>query len=134
MSVPSKDIIANLIRQAKVAAGKAYAPYSQFKVGTALLAAGNKIFTGANIENVSYGLSICAERVAVFKAVSSGVKTLKSIVVYSVGKEFPVPCGACLQVLAEFNPKLEIILVNGKKQIKKKNLQDLLSEPFGLKG
>ena len=125
--------IQELIQQARLAGEKAYAPYSKFKVGAALLTGSGKIFSGGNIENASYGLSICAERVAVFKAVSGGEVKLKLMVIYADTEELTAPCGACRQVLAEFNPKLEIILVNKKGEMKAFNLEKLLPEPFGLK-
>ncbi len=97
-------------------AEKAYCPYSNFKVCAVLETADGRKFVGVNVENASYGLTICAERVAVFKAVSEGFKKFKRILVYSPNA-MPYPCGACRQVLAEFCPdgELEVIVSDGKK-------------------
>jgi cytidine deaminase len=118
--------IEKLIKHAQQAARFAYAPYSKFKVGAAILTDKGKIYTGANIENASYGLTICAERVALFKAVSEGAKQLKTIAIYTNTKEFTAPCGACRQVLAEFNPHMYIVLINRKGAIKQFSLSALL--------
>ncbi len=125
--------IQELILQARNAREKAYAPYSKFKVGAALLTGTGKIYNGGNVENSSYGLSICAERVAILKAVSAGELKLKLMVIYTDTEELTSPCGACRQVLSEFNPKLEVILVNKKGEMKALNLEKLLPEPFGFK-
>ncbi len=118
-----------LIEEAKKAAENAYAPYSNFKVGAAVLVCG-KIFTGCNIENSSYGLSICAERVAIFKAVCDGCKDIERIAVYA--KKMPYPCGACLQVMAEFcDGDCEIIVTDGEK-VEKYKLFELLPKRFKL--
>lgn len=96
-----------LLRQAKRAAENAYAPYSGFPVGAALLADDGTIFTGCNMENASYGLTICAERVALGKAVSEGVRRFKALAVWAPIARWP--CGACLQCLAEFASDLRIL-------------------------
>jgi cytidine deaminase len=129
-----KSQVKPLIRLAKRITKFAYAPYSKFKIGCVLLTKKGKIFTGANIENASYGLTICAERVAIFKAVSEGYsKSIKTIIIYSDRSEFIYPCGACRQVLAEFNPNIELILVNGKDQVKCLNLAQLFPFAFNKK-
>ncbi len=125
--------IQELVQMAKLAADKAYAPYSKFKVGAAVLTASGKIYSGCNVENASYGLSICAEQVAVVKAVSSGEIKLKIMVIFTDTEALTPPCGACRQVVAEFNPRLEIILVNKKGAMKALNMDKLLVEPFQLK-
>ncbi|ADD09200.1 cytidine deaminase [Candidatus Aciduliprofundum boonei] len=118
-----------LIEYAKKAADNAYAPYSNFRVGAAVLACG-RIFTGCNIENSSYGLTICAERVAIFKAVSEGCKNIEKIAVYA--EKMPYPCGACLQVMAEFcDEECEITLTDGEK-VEKYYLSRLLPKRFKL--
>ena len=120
-----------LIEAAVKAKEKAYAPYSNFHVGAALLSDG-KIFTGFNIENASYSLTICAERVAAVKAVTDGSKNFDKIAIASDGENFIVPCGACLQFLAEFSKDMEVILVNAKGDFKVTTLKVLLPSPFSL--
>src|SRR5438067_13222866 len=104
--------IANLIEVAKEARLRAYAPYSRFQVGAALLAADGRIFSGSNVENISFGLTCCAERVAIFSAIAAGVSVFKEIVIVSDSREPVSPCGACRQVMAEFAPSLEVTSVN----------------------
>jgi len=87
---------------------QAYAPYSKFSVGAALLGADGRVFAGCNVENASYGLCICAERNAVFAAVASGAQSFRAIAIVSSAQEPVTPCGACRQVLAEFAPSFEV--------------------------
>lgn len=117
-----------LVQAAQEAQKNAYAPFSRFKVGAALLTTDNKITLGCNIENASYGLTVCAERVAIFKAVSEGYKKFKAIAV--VTSDCSYPCGACLQVMAEFSPNITVILSNGKSRTKILKLKDLLPKAF----
>ncbi len=119
-----------IIRSAIAARKKAYAPYSKFKVGAAIETKDGRIYTGCNVENASYGLSICAERVAVTKAVSEGAKRFKRIVI--VTKNATTPCGACRQFLMEFNPDLEIIFADPKGRSNKTTLSKLLPRAFNL--
>jgi cytidine deaminase len=100
----------NLVRAALDARRHAYAPYSHFAVGAALLTVDGEIVTGVNVENASYGMTICAERAAVFAAVSRGSREFEAIAIATPGGH--APCGACRQVLAEFAPDLVVILVN----------------------
>jgi cytidine deaminase len=123
---------AQLILAARQAQQQAYAPYSNFQVGAALLTADGEIFTGANIENASFGLTICAERVAVFKAVFTGQRNFAALAVSSSGAGFVYPCGACLQVLAEFSPHIKIIISNENNEFREYLLQDLLPQIFSL--
>jgi cytidine deaminase len=119
-----------LIGAAKKAAKHAYAPYSRFKVGAAILTNSGGVYSGCNVENASYGLTICAERAAVFNAVAAGDNRLEIIAV--VSENGSTPCGACRQVLAEFNPDLRIILGNPESVgFSEMSLSDLLPEPFG---
>ncbi len=120
-----------LIQQAKLTRNKAYSPYSRFAVGAALLTREGQLYTGCNIENGSYGLTICAERVALFKAISEGEQDFLKIAIITDRDNLVPPCGACLQVFAEFAPpEFEIILsnVNGKYQLC--ILQEFLPHPF----
>lgn len=100
-----------LLALARAAARKAYAPYSRFQVGAALLASDGSVFTGCNVENSSYGLAMCAERVAIGKAVSEGKRSFAAIAVVALGKRGKGvrPCGACRQVMAEFGAKTRVI-------------------------
>ncbi len=129
--VNMKRILEILVDKAKEARKNAYAPYSKFKVGAAVLADNNEIYTGVNVENASYGLTICAERVAVFKAVSEGAKQIKAVAIVA-DTDAPVPpCGACRQVILEFATKeCKIVMANlqGKKMIK--TIDELLPYSF----
>lgn len=119
-----------LLQRASQARNTAYAPYSKFHVGAALLGTCGEVFTGCNVENASYGLAICAERTAVFKAVSEGVKSFSAIAISVTNGGSP--CGACRQVLNEFNPKMKIYLgdENGTL-IRETVLDELLPDAFG---
>jgi len=118
----------DLIAKAMKAREQAYAPYSHFTVGAALLARSGRVYTGCNVENASYGLSVCAERVAVFKAVSEGERDFEALAV--VTEKGVTPCGACRQVLMEFGDDIQVIVadVTGRYQVL--SLQELLPEAF----
>lgn len=122
-----------LIEQAIASIKNSYSPYSRFKVGVAAMTKDNSIFTGTNIENISYSLTICAERVAVAKAVSEGHRQITAIAIASNKKAFIPPCGACRQFLAEFCKDMSIILVKSKSEIKIFKLTELLPENFDIK-
>ncbi len=123
----------NLIEKALEASKYAYTPYSHYQVGAAILTKDNNIYTGCNIENASYGLTICAERVAIFKAISEGEKEIKAIAVITNDEEYAKPCGSCLQVMAEFmKDDATIILANKNKEYIVKTLKELLPEAFRL--
>jgi cytidine deaminase len=118
-----------LIEAAIAVRQQAYAPYSQFLVGAALLTDDGDIFTGCNVENISYGLTICAERVAVGTAVAAGQQSYQAIAIASANG--CTPCGACRQVLAEFRPDLPILLVNAESgAVAKTTLAKLLPGQF----
>ncbi|OYD13771.1 cytidine deaminase [candidate division WOR-3 bacterium JGI_Cruoil_03_44_89] len=119
-----------LIQKAKEARKYAYAPYSGIKIGAAISTKGGKIFTGCNVENASFGLTICAERVAIAKAVSEGNCDFEHLVL--VSDDFVYPCGACRQVLSEFVEDMRITLVNGGGETKDTNLRKLLPFPFSI--
>ncbi len=118
-----------LIEAAKTAISRAYAPYSGYKVGAAVLAAG-KIYSGVNVENASYGLTMCAERAAVTAAVSDGAKKMEAVAI-AVERGSPSPCGACRQVLREFAEDMDIILVAGDGTVRDTTLTRLLPDSFG---
>lgn len=116
---------------AKEVMKNAYSPYSKFQVGAALLTANGTVYTGCNVENSSYGATICAERNAIFQAVANGEREFVKIAICCSEDRFPVPCGMCLQVMQEFNDELEIIL-SDHLTIKKFKLKDFLPLPFKL--
>jgi cytidine deaminase len=125
--------IDKLIEKAKTVQVNAYSPYSHYKVGAAILTAKGNIFTGANVENCSYGGTICAERSAICTAVSSegNEMRLKAVCVITASSPPAPPCGLCLQVLAEFgDDELSIILTNNKGEVEKTSLINLLGRPF----
>ncbi len=119
-----------LLRSAKEAQKKAVAPFSNFPVGAALQTKSGKIYSGCNIENSTYGLTICAERVALYKAISEGESEFDSMVITAETQEFCPPCGACRQVLIEFAPDLAIILLNAAGETKDTSISELLPEAF----
>ncbi len=118
-----------LIEEAIEAREHSYSPYSRFKVGAALKSKSGKIYTGTNVENASYGLTVCAERTAVYKAVSQGEREFEALAIFTDTEDLTPPCGACRQVLWEFSRDLVVILANSnEKKILK--LSDLLPLPF----
>jgi cytidine deaminase len=121
---------AELIARATAARDLAYAPYSGFAVGAALLARDGRVFTGCNVENASYGLAVCAERVALFKAVSEGAREFARLAVVAGAEAFVSPCGACRQVLWEFAPDLVVISADLKGRVRRWTLRELLPDPF----
>jgi cytidine deaminase len=119
-----------LISAATEAAKHSYSPYSNFRVGAALLSKSGKIYTGCNVENASYGLANCAERTAVFKAISEGERDFEMMAISSVGGVYP--CGACRQVLNEFAPDLKLVLGDFERNLTgETSLRDLLPNAFG---
>lgn len=122
----------DLIAAAEQARKHAYAPYSQYAVGAAVRAANGKIYTGSNIENASYGLTICAERVALASAAAAGERQFEALAI-SAGKESPgMPCGACRQFMAEwFDNEVPVVSVSSQGQQKQMTFGELLPEAFG---
>ncbi|HAI21696.1 MAG TPA: cytidine deaminase [Clostridiales bacterium UBA8153] len=120
-----------LVKLARLARERAYAPYSQFRVGAALLA-GGQAFSGANVENASYGLTVCAERTAAMAAVSAGLRQFEVLVVVTGGTEPSPPCGACLQVLAEFGQGMTVVLAGPHGVHGSYRLEQLLPYAFTL--
>ncbi len=119
-----------LIEKATAMLERSYSPYSHFPVGAALECEDGAVFTGCNIENASYGLTICAERTAAFKAVSEGHRKFKRIVIAGRCDDYCWPCGACRQVLYEFGPNMEVICLNKNGEAARMSLQELL--PHGV--
>ena len=118
-----------LLEQARRARAHAYAPFSRFSVGAALLTRTGRVFTGCNVENISFGLTICAERVAVFSAVAAGERSFETLAIVAESKSALVPCGACRQVLAEFAPNLRIVSGQMEGDGVEFDLGDLLPMP-----
>jgi cytidine deaminase len=126
----SSELRQKLIDLAQEAREKAYAPYSSYRVGAALLTASGKFFTGCNVESAAYPTCMCAERVAVFKAVSEGEREFVAMAV--VSSNGGTPCGACRQVLAEFGLETKLVIADGKGHIKlEADLAELLPVAFG---
>jgi cytidine deaminase len=119
-----------LLAAALAARQHAHAPYSHFLVGAALEDAGGRIHTGCNIENATYGLTVCAERVAVFKAMSEGVREFRRIAVAADTETLTPPCGACRQILWEFCGDIEVILVNPRGKSETLRMKDLFPRAF----
>ncbi|MCF6461071.1 cytidine deaminase [Clostridium sp. Cult3] len=120
----------HLIKKALEAQQKAYVPYSHFKVGAAVLTENGEIYTGCNIEIASYSPTLCAERTAIFKAVSEGHKKIKAIAVVG-DSDFTYPCGVCRQVIREFGKDAIIIVANSEDEYREYNLDELLPYSFG---
>lgn len=124
-----------LIAMARDAMDGAYAPYSGYRVGAVAYTESGDAYTGCNIENASYGLTVCAERVAIWKAISEGAEQIVAIVIAVDDAEMPRPCGACLQVMAEFVPEgqaLQVVTVRGDGSYESLTLEDYLPMPFHL--
>ena len=124
--MPQSNSLVSLEKAARKVRERAHAPYSKFQVGAALESTSGKVFTGCNVENISYGLTICAERNAVFAAVAAGVRSFRRILVVADSKEPVSPCGACRQVLSEFSENMEIICINLQNQKFRAKLSSLL--------
>lgn len=119
-----------LLEMAREARERAYVPYSRFKVGAALLCKDGTVVTGCNIENASYGLTCCAERTAIFKAVSEGRRDFEAIAVIGDTEGVCAPCGACRQVMAEFAPNMRVIIGNLRGQVVTMSVSEMLPLAF----
>ncbi|MBM7867993.1 cytidine deaminase [Heliobacterium gestii] len=130
--VPSEASLRNLIEAARQARERAYAPYSRFRVGAALLGEDGSIYSGCNVENSSYGLTNCAERTALFKAVSEGCRRFTALVLTSDAPTPVTPCGACRQVLGEFAPHMPVYMVDDQDRREISVVSELLPGIFRL--
>lgn len=129
----SDPLVAKARKAAQAALKRAYSPYSKFPVGAAVVTIDRRIFSGCNVENASYGLTMCAERNAVFQAVSKGHKHIRAIVIVTPTDEPTSPCGACRQVINEFAPECDVFSFTHQGQVLRGNLQQLLPDAFGPK-
>ena len=121
-----------LIKLAFKAKENSYAPYSNFHVGAALLCEDGSVFSGCNIENGSFGATNCAERTAIFKAVSEGKRNFKKIAIVSDSEDYTYPCGICRQVMSEFSKDFEVVMANNKGEYIVENLSEILPHMFTL--
>ncbi len=119
-----------LISAARQARENAHAPYSNFRVGAALRATSGKIFGGCNVENATYGLTVCAERIAIFKAISEGERGFDAISVVTDTDALTPPCGACRQLIWEFCGDIPVIMANLKGRVEIMQMQNLFPRPF----
>ncbi|HEX7668268.1 MAG TPA: cytidine deaminase [Polyangiaceae bacterium] len=128
----SDDLIEALIESARAVREKAYAPYSGFPVGAAVLSESGKIYVGCNVENASYGATLCAERSAIVQMVAAGERQILTVAVFVDGEEPAMPCGLCRQVIAELGPHAEIVTAT-PKGVKRTSIEHLLPDPFVLR-
>ena len=119
-----------LIAAARAARENAHAPYSNFRVGAALRASSGRVYTGCNVENATYGLTVCAERVAIFKAISEGERGFDAIAVVTQTEVLTPPCGACRQIIWEFCGDVPVVLANLKGQVEVHEMSALFPRPF----
>jgi cytidine deaminase len=119
-----------LVEAAISARERAHAPFSRFRVGAAVEDESGRVFTGCNIENATYGLTICAERVAVFKAISEGSAIIKRVIVVADTETLAPPCGACRQILWEFCMEAELVLANLRNRRERLQIADIYPRPF----
>lgn len=127
----AEDDLERLAAAAREASRRAYCPYSRFRVGAAVLTDGGDLFAGCNVENASYGLTVCAERNAVFQAVAGGRRTVRAVAVYTPTSTPTAPCGACRQVLNEFGPDAVVLCVCDGPATIRSSLDALLPQAFG---
>lgn len=122
--------IKRMKKEALSASRNAYCPYSNFRVGAAVLASNGEIFSGCNVENISFGLTICAERSAIFQAIAKGQNNIRAVVIVTHTDNPTQPCGACRQVIQEFGKESEIISFGNKGKTSRWSLRQLLPEAF----
>jgi cytidine deaminase len=120
-----------MISVARAASRRAYCPYSRFPVGAAVLTSDGQIVAGCNVENASYGLTMCAERTAIFRTVAGGCSDLRGVVVYTPTSSPTAPCGACRQVMNEFGPDAEVVCVCDGPDVIRMSVGELLPAAFG---
>lgn len=123
------ESVEKLVAAARAARERAYAPYSNFPVGAAVLCADGRVFEGCNIENASFGLTICAERVALFNAVAAGCREIEALAIVGPGADPLSPCGACRQVMVELSPDAEVIMA-GDAGVRRRSVRQLMPEAF----
>jgi cytidine deaminase len=124
------QVKADLVKQAREAMDRALANSSRFKVGAALMAKNKKVYHGCNIETITSNLGICAERVALFKALSEGEREFSALAIVASSGQICTPCGVCRQLLWEFAPKLEIVMMDSQGHTLVREIRDLLPVPF----
>ena len=131
MAEPDSKTLQEMAKRAKAISEKAYCPYSKFRVGAVVLTDDGQMLEGCNVENASYGLTICAERNAVFQMVARAKQKIVAVVIYTPTPKPSAPCGACRQVINEFGPDALIMSVCDGSEVLKKKLSDLLPDAFG---
>jgi cytidine deaminase len=125
------DELRTLLQVASAAQARAHAPYSRFQVGAAVLSSSGQVFAGCNVENASYGATLCAERVAIGAMIAAGERKLKAVAVFTTADPPAMPCGICRQVLLEFDDQAVVVVSNGS-QVQQIGLRELLPAPFQL--
>ena len=130
MPEPNDTVLHEMANRAKRISARAYCPYSKFRVGAVVLTDGGDMFEGCNVENASYGLTICAERNAVFQMVARAEQKIAAVVIYTPTPTPSAPCGACRQILWEFCGDIEVILVNPGGKMETLRMKDLFPRPF----
>ena len=131
MAEPDSKTLQGMAERAKAISDKAYCPYSKFRVGAVVLTEDGQMFEGCNVENASYGLTICAEHNAVFQMVAQAKRSIVAVVIYTPTAKPSAPCGACRQVINEFGPDTLIMSVCDGPDVLKKKLSELLPDAFG---
>jgi len=130
----AKETLNRLVVLATKARENAYSPYSKVRIGAAVLTRKGRVYTGCNVENSSYSLSNCAERTAIFKAVSEGDRSIVAIAVVGKSEDYTRPCGACRQVMVQFNPKMKVLMRGADGFSAEKTAEELLPAAFNPRG